>query len=243
MHHLRIGRKLEFSREANRQENIYGNPSYEKCVLYDDFLGGAVKGDWVEGEANGGTIAQAALQGGALTMTTGATIDDNAELAHGIQWSGTKSAVFEARVKVDVITTVAMVVGFNDSAAEGNDVLPFEITAGAATLVNGKTTNGVAFIFDTDGSVDYWYMAATKADAEGTPVVTAYAPVADTYEIFRIELDTSGNATFYRNGIAIGYQAACITAATLLTPYIGVMARTTSARVLTVDYVKCWQDR
>ncbi len=240
---LKVNRALEFVGDANYLANIKGNPSFDKVVFYDDFLGDALDARWAPSGDNGGTEAITAGTGGTATLTTGATDDDRSILASDLNWYCAQNPVVEIRAKINTITTAGIVLGFNDAITEANDTMPFEITAAAATLVNGKCTDGVAFVFDTDGSVDKWYMAATKADAEGTPVITAYAPVAATYETFRIALNTLGDATFYRNGALVGRQPACITTTAPLCIFMGLISRSAGARILTVDYVKAWQDR
>ncbi len=240
---VRVERELVFAGASDYLANIKGNPSFDKVVLYDDFLGDVLADEWAPSGDNGGTEAITAGSGGTVTLTTGAVDDDRSILASGLNWYCAQNPVVEIRAKINNIASAGIVLGFNDAITEADNALPFEITAAAATLVNGKCTDGVAFIFDTDGSVDKWYMAATKADAEGTPVITAYAPVAATYETFRIALNTAGSATFYRNGALVGFQKTCITTTAPLCIFMGLISRSAGARILTVDYVKAWQDR
>ena len=320
---LVVDKSLKLKGAANYSNNILGNFSEKKLVLYDDFVGIALDtGRWVSANDNGGTEAITVATNGTVTLTTGATDNDRSLLASPLNFLCAKNPIIECRLKVSAATTVGINFGFNDATTEGDDVLAMELTAGAATLVNGKTSNGAMFVYDTDGSVDYWYAAGTKADTEGTPIVvpskaiiengTAYvsgqpktlttgsntvtvrttgtvfvtlpagcagtatdgtgtftesvatlvpgvntltctaigtvtivvgpAP-STTFEVLRVGLDTVGNATFWRNGLVAGFLPACITAATPLCLFLGVIARTTSARVLTVDYIKAWQDR
>ena len=239
---VKVYRDLVFLGNASYNPNIEGNPMYTKVFFHDHFIADPSEKDWVERETNGGTIAQAAANGGTVTLTTATADNDCAELSHGLQWSGAKNCVMEARVKMDVITLIGVNVGWVSAAMNTDNVIAFQITSGAATLATGPTNDGAAFCFDTDGSVDVWYMVATKATTDGTPVSIATAPVADTYENFRVAIDTSGNVTYYRNGVAKGYQAAAITAATLLTPYVAIIGRNGAAKVVTVDRITCWQD-
>lgn len=237
---VRVGKKIKFGPQANRKDNVEGNLCLEKVTFVDDFLVDPSENDWVEGESNGGTIAYAAANGGTITLTTGATTEDNAELGHGIQWSAAKNAVIETRLKVDDITTVGICAGFSDAVEEGDDKMAFEISG---TTIVDRATNGACWVFDTDADNDYWHYCNTKAGTQAGTAHGTTAPVNDTYVVLRVELDSDGGATFYYNGDAVGYKASAVTAATLLTPYIAVIARTTAARVVTADYVKCWQDR
>jgi len=245
---VRIARDLVFAGYANQSANIKGNAMMEKVYLHDHFIADPDEQDWVEEASNGSTIAQAAANGGTVTITTGGTDDDVGEFSHAAQWSGSKNCVMEARVKVDDITTVGLNVGWIDADMSANDQICYELD-GTNALVNARGSDGAAFVFDTDAGTDVWYCAAVKSDTEGTPVTLAggtygatTAPVNNTYANFRVALDTSGNATFYYNGEAVGYLPECCTAATLMCPYVAIVARDGVARVATIDRITCWQD-
>ncbi len=242
---VKVDRELVFQGVANYSQNIEGNPFPKRVNYLEHFIIPQAYAGFTEGEANGGTIAWAAPH--TLTLTTGGVDDDNAELTHPSTWTGSRNAMIQAKVKVDVITTVALNIGFVAAAMATNDQIGFEITAAAATLVNARASDGACFVFDTDGTPDYWYMCATKAAAEGTPIVlsvrgSSKAPVAATYAWFGVKLDTSGNVTYYYNFEPVGYQAAAVTAATAQLPYVAIQARAGAVRVATVDALYCWQD-
>ncbi len=242
-------RYFEAKGKAAQGPNFKGNFMPEKVILHDHFIADPSEQDWVEEESNGGTIAQAAANGGTVTLTLGGTNDDVAEFSHAAQWSAAKNCVMEARVKVDDITNVGINIGWLDADMSTNDQIGFEITAGAATLVDVRGSDGAVFVFDTDGNSDVWYVAATKADAEGTPVTlngatngATTAPVAATYANFRVALNSDGDATFYYNGEAVGFLPTAVTVATLQCPYVANIAREGAAKVATVDRITCWQD-
>ena len=219
----------------------------KKVILDDHFLTGTTSYlGWLERETNGGTIAAGTGMGGDITMTTDGSDDCCAEFYRVAHFSASKNCGMEARIKLNTITFAGINVGFVDAVHAVNDQINFEITAAAATLVNGRATDGAAFVFDTDGSVDVWYCCAVDSDVEGTPVaaIGTLAPVADTYARLGVQLNSAGGATFYYNGIAVGFLPACLSYATtdMLTPYIGFIERSASARILTIDRVTVWQD-
>lgn len=242
---VRVDRVLKIGGYANTVPNIEG-VLMSKGVYLDDHFTDAAITVWSQEEDNGGTIAYSAVLGGAVTMTTDGSDNGCAELYGPVIWSASKNCGMEAKIKLNTITLAGINVGFVDGYHNTNDQINFEITAGAATLVNARATNGAAFVFDTDGTPDVWYCAAVNADTEGTPVaaIGTLAPVANTYARLRVQLDTAGNATFYYNGVAVGYLPGCLAYAStdLLTPYIGFIERSASARILTVDRLTVWQD-
>ena len=244
---LPIYRELDFKGHASYNKNIMGYPMYDKVFFHDHFIADADENDWVEGASYGCTTTHSAANGGATILTLGAVLSDCGELSHTAQWSGTKNCVMEARIHSDIITLVGINVGWVSAAMGGDNVIAFQITGGAATLSTGPTNDGAAFVFDTAGSVDVWYCAATKATVDGTPVAATgtRAPVASTFQNLRVALTKNGtnaDATFYFNGEAVGFLPSCITLGTLLTPYCAIISRATAARVFTIDRITCWQD-
>ncbi len=244
---VRVEQDIVFAGRAAYTANIKGNPMPEKVILHDHFIAAPSEQDWVEEGTNGGTIAQAAANGGTVTLTLGGANDDVAEFSHAAQWSAAKNAVVEARVKIDDITNVGVNIGWIDADMSTNDQIGFEITGTA--LVNARATDGAVFVFDTDGSNDVWYVAATKANTEGTPATftgqtngATTAPVNGAYANLRVELNSDGDATFYYNGEAVGFLPTAVTVATLQCPYVANIAREGTAKVATIDRITCWQD-
>ena len=237
-----VNRSLEFKNSAANAPNIKGNPMYEKVFFTDHFIADADESDWVEEDTNGCTTTHSAANGGATILTLGGTNDDVGEFSHTVQWSASKNCVMEARVHTDDITNVGINVGWVSADMSTNDVIAFSITGTA--LATGPTNDGVAFVFDTDGSTDVWYGAATKATADGTPIAISGTriPVNSTFQNLRVALNSDGDANFYFNGKSVGVLPACVTASTLLTPYCAIISRTTAAHILTIDRVTMWQD-
>jgi hypothetical protein len=112
-------------------------------------------------------------------------------------------------------------------------------SAASANTITTNATDGVGFFFDTSMTADTWWLAGVANDVDATHQNTGYAPVADTYETFRIELGTDGSAHFYRNGVLVGTKmTGAVTATVALTPVIAGFNRDTSnTPTITADYV------
>lgn len=237
-----IGRRLKLQKQSWDEPNIKGNPWLEKHVLYCDFDSPAVDetNDWAVNEAHGGTGAINAAAHGTYRLTTSTTDNDKCELARELCWYGQYACAIAARIKVDAITTVAINVGFSDAKAEADNLTAFRING---STVEDTAADAVCWVFDTDATAAYWHYCQTKAGTQtGTSIVVA--PVAATYEIFLIILNTDGDATFYRNGVRKGHVENAVTKTTALTPYVAVISRAgTAARNLDVDYLWLWQNR
>ncbi len=224
-------------------------PSPGVVSVFDDFMGGGQalsttiidgwrsrKGttnavDWTITEAINGTVV------GTIGDTTASMAVSGVQLDRGLDWKANQGGlVFEARVKLSQITTIAAFIGFTDQVAALE--MPIQSAASANTLTT-NATDGVGFMFDTSMTDDKWWLVGVANNTDATHQNTTYAPVADTYETFRIELSAAGVATFYRNGIQVGTaMSGAVTATVALTPVIAGFNRTTSATpTITADYV------
>ena len=251
---VKVFRDLEFLGNASYNKNIMGYPMSDKVVFDDHFVADCDENDWVE-TVYGATIAHGPGLGGVTTITGGGAANDCGELTHDAMWSAAKNCVIQVRLKVSVITEIAIAVGWADARHNVNNEIAFELDSSNA-LVDVRATDGAAFVFDTDAGTDVWYCAAVDGDAEGTPVAATgtRVPVADTYCYLRVALNSDGDATFYfandlstagspQNLVQVGLLPACLSPAItdLMTPYVGFIAHT-SATVLTVDRITMWQD-
>jgi hypothetical protein len=82
-------------------------------------------------------------------------------------------------------------------------------------------------------------------DVDATRQALTTAPVADTYYVFRIEVDSAGKATFYIDGTQVGTQmSGAVTASVALTPVFIIYPQgAVAGRTMTIDYVHCAQTR
>jgi hypothetical protein len=134
---------------------------------------------------------------------------------------------------------------------------PLKLSPGSTTVTIQKTGTFYVTLPDgakgtaTNGTGTFTGSAITLAAGRTAIVCTVVGTItilygnapSTTFETLRVALDSSANAYFWRNGVPVGGLKACTTAATPLCLFLGVINRTTSARVLTIDYIKAWQDR
>lgn len=224
-------------------------PLSSQCGFVDDFLGDALNGDMsaVAKGSDGACVdfAIVAAVGGTIAATSGAGAGasmaaNGVQIVQALNWqAGQGGLIFEARVKMDAITTVALFVGLGDQVAALE--MPFTISG---TTLTSNITDGCGFLFDTAADVDNWKLVGVKQDVDATLQDIGIPPVAATFETFRIEVDSAGTATFYRNGTQVGTPMANATrTAVSLTPYIGGFSRAAASRVFTADYWAAYQNR
>ena len=235
-----VERELVFDQQANQDQNVKGDMNPERIFKEWNFQELALDGTYQYTMQLDSTSTIASGSGGAV-MTTAATDTKNVELScGGIWWYPAKNPVCEIKLALDVVTTVRINVGLTDAVSYGSSVLPFTING---TTITDNATNAVMFAFDVTQSNDYWYIVNTKAGAEGgTILASTILPVAAVAAIFRVKIDSLGNAWYYYNGVGIGYKSLATATATPLVPYIGIENTTGTAHIGTVRYVRCWQD-
>jgi hypothetical protein len=222
-----------------------------KPRLFDDFLGNTLRPEW-RGAA--GSDAQAvapaifsSLNGECRLVTgddAGATMALNgSQLSSVTQWRAQDGGLsIEISIQLSAITNVAVFVGLTDqvSALE----MPFTLAAGDALTSNA--TDAVGVLFDTAADTDNWWFVGVKADVDATKENSGYAPVAGAFppERWRIDIDTSGAATFFRNGSKKGTKMNnAVSNNVLLTPVVAAFSRGAASRNIDVGHIFIEQNR
>jgi hypothetical protein len=228
--------------EHGKQRRVGGPSTVE---LFDDFTAGLNTGAWLATEGTDSATSVAAIagiNGGALRLTTGDAgtgyaADAEQITQNQLMWvAANGNLVFETRVKLSAITTCYAFFGFTDTVAAA---LEQPIKSATGTTFTTNASDAVGFMFDTGMTSANWWLTGVAADVDATMQDSGFAPVADTYETLRIELDASGNAVFYRNGREVGTRmATAVTAATLLTPVMTASKLSVAASMtVDIDYV------
>jgi len=172
-------------------------------------------------------------------------------LTHG-QAVSLGQIIFEARVSTSHVTGATLCVGLSDKIASGSAEAVLHTVKGEAIADDGLTvSNALSFAQDSEATdVTAWY--ATSENAGTIAHVAAAAdcklvddPTPDTYQILRIEVDASGDARFYVDGILRHTELTAVATTAVLVPYIAVTAEdgTPVATTLSIDYIRFVQTR
>lgn len=218
--------------------------------LRDDFLGEEI--DAYKWQSMIGTDAEcrqavvyADQAGGVVRITTGddagATMAINGtQMQSRLNWKAEQGGlVWEGRIALDVITSVCVFIGFTDqvSALE----MPFTLSG---TTLTSNATDAVGVLFDTDATTDNWWFVGVAAGVDVTQQNSGYAPVASTFEVWRIEITATGIASFYRNNILVGTPISlAVTPTVLLTPVVAAFSRTNASRNIDIDELFVYAQR
>lgn len=221
-----------------------------KVTLFDDFTSailstaswGVFKGS--DGAAafpaiavaNNGTVAASTSGAGTSSMAV-----SGAQLNGSLNWKASNGAlVMESRAKLSSIASVAAYIGFTDQTAA------LEMPANSSGSADGITTNmsdGAGFLFDTSMTTTKYWAVGVAADTDAVHASTGIAPVADTYNVLRVEISPAGVAKFWIDGVLVATLSGAVTAATALTPVFAIFERTTAVKTLTADYAYVQQKR
>lgn len=215
--------------------------------IYDHFDGATISGLWGLAHGSDGSAADFAITaaaGGKVRGTTGAggttTMAVNGVQIHSaLNWQANKGGlVFSASVAATLITSLALYVGFTDQVAALE--MPFTLSAGTLT---SNATDGCGFLFDTGATAATVKCVGVANDVDAAVTDTGVALTAATYALFGIEVDTSGNASFWLNGNKVGVLASAVTATIPLTPVVAGFRRTGTLTTIDVDHIAVEQDR
>lgn len=218
--------------------------------LFDDFLGDSLAANW-NGRvgSNGSCVAPAvvAAVGGYVRLTAGADAGgtmalNGSQLDSFLNWQANSIGLFcEFRIRLTAITNVAVFIGFTDQVAALE--IPIE-SAGSADTLTSNATDAVGVMFDTSMATDNWWLVGVANDVDATAQDAGVAPTASTFETWRIVLSTGGNATFFRNGVAVGTSMTAATRGTVpLTPVVAALSRSSAARNIDLDHILVQQNR
>ena len=225
-------------------------PSPYTAVKFDDFLGDTLSTDeWLSAEGTDSATSAAAILaggiGGVVRLTTGdagtGVAADAVTLNGALQWQASNgNLVFETRIKHSRITNAYTFVGFTDVATG----VEAPVTLSGTTFTT-NATDAVGWVFDTAATTDTWRMVGVDTDVDATAQDSSASPVADDYETLRVEVDSSGVAKFFRNGLGVGTaMTGAVTPATDLCPVVYTSNLSgTASYTLDVDYVYVSMDR
>jgi len=245
--------KCEYNWHGTGRQAWYDATTYETLLttfpvqFYDDFFGPAIDStnDWTEA-TEGTANAQDYLAGvnGWYRINTGTEADKRTEISTGLDWEAAKSCGCEVKLHTTTSDTgLFLCFGFTDVATEGT---------GEHSWVDGSLATGTVDAV-ADDAVMFGVRAETTDDIYALSVKAAATPqstdsgtnlVLATDHIYRIQLDSDGNARFYIDGVFVAEHLLAVTTTDDLCFTIAAYITTGStAALIDIDYVKIWQNR
>ena len=209
---------------------------------------GAVAGV-IEGEPEGAMTFSGGDAGNDGDLSTGSLglLTNGALISDGL-------TVVEMRVSASQIADSNFGFGLVDLISAATEIAPFEantnvVAEGAVTT----TANAAAIFFNTDSNNaqgDFWLAGSLNANAQGNAAdeysLGGLAPVASTYAVLRIEVDSTGHVLFYINGTLHGAEALGVATTAVLIPYWWAGSPDDATGTITkmyIDYLDFWGAR
>lgn len=236
--------RLTFFDEGSHETLLLTHP----VVLFDDFLHPAADAtnDWTESDDSGTSAAGDIVAGinGIYQMDTGTDADKFRCLSSEICWEAAKGCGCEVRLAtLTADAAIMLVFGFTDAKAEGSGTIAFTDLALAAATVDSVAEDAVMFGVRAETSDDVYALSVKN---NGTPQSTDTGTdiVLTTYHIYRIQLDTDGNARFYIDGVLVAEHLLAVTTTDDLCFAVQCLITAGStANFVNIDYIKVWQER
>lgn len=219
-----------------------------RTVLFDSFLQNttltastAIQPNWstILGSDAACAVSLPIIASGRLDLVSGAGAGatmavNGVQVSSGRNWRSNQPFMStEFSVLISDTTNVCAFFGFTDQ----NTALEMPFTLAAGDALTSNATDAVGFLFDTAADTDNVWLVGVKTDVDATKQNTGVA-LNTTGQIWRVELDNTGQATFYLNGAIIGSAMAnaCATNVTMCV-VAAVFSRTNASKTLSLNYV------
>lgn len=220
--------------------------------LKDDFLGDVLQDPWNICLGSDGACAGAIIagqSGGLLRLTSGANVGatpalDIAMLNAGLNFVTGVHYDLNLEVKIRMNTAVTggtMGIGFTDvHSTTGSTEEPSSIAT--ATLTT-NATDGVGLLFDTGATSKKFHVWGVNDGTDSVFYDTNVAPVADVFNILRVQLTSGLQLKAWIDGVLVKTQADAIKTAIPIGLYAYVNSTTNASVVCDIDYVALWASR
>lgn len=246
--------RSEYNWQGTGRLAFYDDSTFETLFtthpvkLEDDFLHPATDAtnDWTESDDGGTSAAGDVVVGvdGFYLIDTGTDADKYRALSSELTWEAAKGCGCEVRLATTTADASLMFAfGFSDAKVESTGTIAWKDASLASATVDANADDAVMFGVRAETS-DNVYALSVLNTATPQSTDTGTDIVIDTYHIYRIQLDTVGNARFFIDGALVAEHLLAVTAATDLCFTIqAVITAGSTADFIKVDYIKIWQER
>ena len=244
---VKVDRSLVFQGDAAQYPNVKGDMSPERMTEVDWYDQAALDttNDYVQ--TLGGSSDLGAVIGGGengFKGTTGNVDNDVAFLATPLIFDITQNPAIETKLKLADVSGTIVFWGFSDATSESTPAATIDADSGTLTAA---ANDACGFLVDADYNTSILYCVSVLT--AGTPqVVTSKIDGTNVTwtdgqsKILKVELDTTGNANFFCDGVQVGR----ILLAVADVPLCEILNYGTRANdgsnIVTKRYLKKWQD-
>lgn len=236
---LLVGGSTAFPSEISYEELrsvLLGGVASGHYGFGEDFEGAAISTKIATNLSTGATFAINSQLGGVARLSLDTDDDDFGTVAVALNYSPVNGTlIFSARVKcVSAITLRDVEIGISDALSETGGLAFSSVSTPTAVA-----TDAAVLAINSDESVAVWTALSVKNGGTPQKTTTTVAPVADTWQEFKLVVDQQGNVGFYINGTLVATHLLAITssAAVRLTPWISMKSLSGAIKTLDIDFL------
>ncbi len=212
--------------------NLSGGFTIKGDALNDDVAGAPAVEDGLNGQIliSSGNVAE----GDAIYITT--------ETCFKPSVNGTM--VLETRLETAALTAKRLFAGFSGTVADAQS----NICTGTTATLTLTESNICGFLYDSGLTTDIeWHFVHNGGSTTGVTdsllLNSGVAPVADTMNILRVEIDNNGTARWYIDGVLLKTLAGAVAPTAIFAGCVGAIATTTTTATAAVDYIAVEAER
>jgi hypothetical protein len=240
MNNAPISGKIDFKSAGNNKANVKGNLLTERACRVDWFDQAAIDttNNYVQ-TLGGSSDAGAVVGGGQIGFkgTTGTGDNEISFLSTALIFDITQKPAIQTKVEVTDAAHSFFFFGFSDATSETTPDATIDASGGT---IAAAATDAVGFFMDGDkSSLLYYGSIATGGSVTATSTGITWAD--GEKRTLRVDLDASGNAKFFVDGVQKGYTAAAVTDVPLCATF-NYGTREGAANYLYARYLAKFQD-
>lgn len=238
-----VERAIKFQGVASHTDNIEGNPSFSKMVMYDDFTCVTIDttNDYVSTlDGTSDAVAITAAVNGVVRLTTGTADNEVSFLGSQLVFDITNEPVVEAEITITDVSGTVLFFGFSDANTETSPAATIDYDSGTLAAA---ATDAAGFVCDADKVTSTLYAASIATGGSVGATTTGIIWADGETKILRVELKSDGDAHYYVDGVLKAIRQAAVTDVPLCFVFNYGTRANDGSNTVDVDYVKAWQSR
>jgi len=237
-----VDREIKFRASAQSRPNVTGNFSTERMTSVDWFDQTTLDTTNDYTATLGGTSDAAALVASGtngVLLTTGTADNEVSFLGTALVFDISNEPEIEARVTIADVSGTCFFFGFSDANTETTPASTIDYADGTLAAA---ATDASGFVVDADKSSSLVYCAHIATGGSVAGIATSETWTDGETHNLRVKLNSSGNASYFIDGVQVGYKAAAVTDVPLCAVFNFGTRANDGSNTVTVKYLKKWQN-
>lgn len=215
-------------------------------ALWNIGNGFTIKGQNLD-QSDAGAVSSEDALNGQVVVTSSATAGGDAMFVTTetcFKPSVNAPMAIEVRLEMASLDDRRVFVGFSDDCDDAQT----SIVTGSGSTITYTETDIVGFLYDSGLSTDIeWHMVhsggSETAVTDGLLLNSGVTPVINKMNVLRMEVDNSGTARWYIDGVLLKTLEGAISTSVVFCAVAGVVSTTTAVASVTLDYIAVEAER